>query len=78
MKSGVFLEAKWRLMTWSKLRLILKVMNAWGSGPLKDTSRIGRIWEVPIACDMTTSSCKPPEQAGANATGKDHQTSFQC
>ena len=55
----------------------LKV-SAWGSGPYKDTPCIGRIWEVLIACDMAIPSCKLPEQAGANATGKDPQTGFQC
>ncbi len=52
--------------------------TAWGPGPYKDTPRIGRVWEVPIACDMATPSCRLPEEAGANATGKDPQTSFRC
>ncbi len=71
----MFLGAQRRLITGSKFRLVFEG-TAWDSG--KDTSRIGRVCEVPNACDMATPSCTLPEQAGANATGKDPRTDFQC
>ncbi len=46
-----------------------------GLGSYKDTPCPGRVLELCIAWDMTTPSCKVPEEAQADATGNNPRTS---